>query len=127
MFGLVYFTASSLLISEKKKKVIAPIWSTFLRVFCWFQKKSHHLETSAWGRKVRVGMLGSLGGEIFVWGGVALFCPLPSCGPVHAANMSKWSNQISPISVSTNKTLQQKHYFFFFPSMLFSFSPRVCF
>ena len=50
---------------DLQKKVIAPIWSTFLQGLGWFPKKSHHLETAARVREVWVGMLGSLGG-IFV-------------------------------------------------------------
>ena len=48
------------------KKVIAPNWSTFLPVLCWFKKKhSHHLETAARKREVWVGMLGSFRGQYF--------------------------------------------------------------
>ena len=90
IFVLVYFSPSSLLISKKKeKKVIVPIWSTFLSefsvdlqkkghlakllyyllVFCRFPRpKGYRLETAARERGVWVGMLGILGGGIFVRG-----------------------------------------------------------
>ena len=76
IFGLVYFSPSSLLIS-KKKKVISPNCSIYFLVFCRFPKKSHPLETAARERGVWVGILG---GRNFCLGGAA-----PFCSPVVAA------------------------------------------
>ena len=78
--GLIFTQFS---VDLKKKKVIAPIWSTFLRVLCWFpKKKTHHLETAARESEVWVGMQGSLRGQNFCLGGRRSVLPLPSCGPV---------------------------------------------
>ena len=74
--GLLNFKFSADL-QKIKKKVIAPNWSTFLRVLCWSQKnKSHRLETAARKRAVWRGVLAGLGGgKIFVWGVPPPFAP----------------------------------------------------
>ena len=65
--GLVF---TKFFVDIQKRKVIAPIWSTFLRGLGWFpKKKRHHLETAARVTKVWVDMLGSLGEGEFCLGG----------------------------------------------------------
>ena len=97
IFGLVYFSPNSLLITKKKssrqiapftvspsfrwvskkKKVISPNCSIYLLVFCGFPKKSYRLEIAARERGVWVGILG---GQKFCLGSAA-----PFCSPVVAA------------------------------------------
>ena len=72
IFGLVYFSPSSLLIPPKK--IISPNCSIYRLVFCRFPKKSHPLETAARERGVWVDMLDILGGQNFCLGGTAPFC-----------------------------------------------------
>ena len=75
--GLVFIKFSV----DIQKKVIAPIWSTFLRGLGWFPQKSHHFETAARVTKVWVGMLGSLGGGVLFRGAPPPYAPPPSSGP----------------------------------------------
>ena len=84
IFGLVYFSPSSLLISKKKRssRQFGLFFSEFYVDLKKIPKKSHYLETVARKRGVWVGMLGILGGQNFCLGGTAPFCPPRSFGPV---------------------------------------------
>ena len=75
--GLVFVKFS---VDIQKKKVIAPIWSTFLRGLGWFPKQRHHFEIAARVTKVWVGMLGSLVLGVLFRGAPAPLAP-PSSGP----------------------------------------------
>ena len=62
----------------QKKMVIAPKWSNFLQLFCWSPlQKATILKTATRVRGVWVGMLGSLGGLNFCYGGHHPFLPSP--------------------------------------------------
>ena len=70
--GLVFTKFS---VDLKKKTSSHQVGLLFSEVSVGFQKKNHHLETAARVREVWMGMLGSLGGEIFVQGVAAPFAP----------------------------------------------------
>ena len=77
--GLVF---TKFYVDIQKKKVIVPIWSTFLRGLGWFPNKKHQFEIAARVTKVWVGMLGSLVGGVLFRGAPAPFAPPPpSSGP----------------------------------------------
>ena len=104
IFGLVYFSPSSPMISEKKKKSSCQIGlrlsefsvdvrkikghlaklfylsPSFLSIY---KKKGHHLETAVKGRGVWLDMLGILGGSNFYLGGCRSFLLPRSCGLVN--------------------------------------------
>ena len=88
---MVCLTSSPLVIS-KKKKVIAPNWSTFLR-FSVGPKKTKATILKLPQRKGQFGenvLAGLGGGEISIWGVPPPFSPPPpSCGPEAGVVVSK--------------------------------------
>ena len=81
---------------KKKKKVIAPIWSTFFRVLCWFPKKKATILKLPQEK-------GKLGGHAGQFGGGQNFCsgerhpllPLPPSRGSDFPLASKWRSGIS--------------------------------
>ena len=108
------------------KKVIPPNSPTFLRVFCWSQKKNGHrvnILKLPQGKKFRLfcTVMGSLKSEIFVWGRRPPPC-LRSCsnlGPVksdkvlptarHRCNISS-KGSVLPAGAMTQRWAPQTRY-----------------